>query len=217
VSLRSLLTWCTVWAAAFGVLEGAVVVYLRHIAYPDGFAFPLREVPSSLLTTELVREATTLVMLLGVACLAVRGGMRRFAVFSFCFGVWDIVYYLALAAFLDWPASLLEWDVLFLIPLPWTSPVLAPVLVSVALIGSAVLILSQPEGTSWDFLRPVDWAVEVAAGLTIIGSFLWNVPAVAAEEVPSGYPWWLFGIGWGGGAAWFAWRWSRRRVVADGG
>jgi len=214
MNLRTLLTWCTIWAAAFGVLEGAVVVYLRQISYPEGFAFPLKDIPGWLLRIEIAREVATIVMLLGIARLAVRGGLRRFAVFAYLFGVWDIVYYLALFAFVGWPSSPMTWDVLFLIPLPWTSPVLAPVLVSVALIASAVAILSEPDTRRHDVLRPLDWAVESAAGLTIIASFLWNLPAIRDRTVPSHYPWWLFLIGLGLGSGWFAWRWSRRWVLS---
>lgn len=214
MDLRRLLVWCTTWGVAFGVLEAAVVVYLREIAYPEGFAFPLKPIPDQLFWTEIVREAATIVMLLGVARLAVQGGLRRFAVFAFLFGVWDIVYYLALLAFLGWPPSPMTWDVLFLIPLPWTSPVLAPVLVSVALIGSGVAILREPDARRYAVLRPVDWAVEVLAGLVIIASFLWNLPAVEQQAVPAYFPWWLFGLGLGTGVGWFAWRWSRRWVLS---
>ena len=33
-----------------------------------------------------------------------------------------------------WPNSLLDWDLLFLIPLPWWGPVLAPVLIALLMI-----------------------------------------------------------------------------------
>lgn len=197
-----LLTWCTLFGIAFGFIEGAVVVYLRQIAYPDGFRFPLEEIEPWLIRTEIAREAATLVLLLAVAQLAVTGGLRRFAVFAFCFGVWDLVYYVALKVCLDWPASLLDWDVLFLIPLPWTSPVLAPVLVSLSLVAAAVVLLREPTPV----VRPCDWVVEIGAGLLILGSFLWNAPAIAAQEAPTGYPWWLFLTGWVGGVLWFAFR-----------
>jgi hypothetical protein len=206
LNLRTTLTWCTLWAIAFGVVEGAVVVYLRWIAYPEGFSFPLKDIPSQLLWTEITREAATMVMLLSVARLAVPGGLHRFAVFALCFGVWDIAYYLALLGFVGWPQSLLTWDVLFLIPVPWTSPVLAPVLVSVALIGSALAILREQSPRRHEVLRPVDWLIEVGAGLVIIASFIWHAPMQ--------FPWWLFGIGWGVGTGWFAWRWSRRWVLS---
>jgi hypothetical protein len=205
--LRALLTWCTVFGAAFGVVEAAVVVYLRALVCPEGFAFPLRELPPQLLSTEIVREGATLALLLGVAMVSARGGLRRFAVFSFCFGVWDIVYYVGLYAFLDWPASLMEWDILFLIPRPWVAPVLAPVLVSCALIGAAVLILAEPDDGRGRRLRCLDWVVLAAGGVAIIGSFLVNAERVQQGGVPEGYPWWLFLVGWLGGLAWFARRW----------
>lgn len=189
---RRLLLWCAVFAAAFGVIEGAVVVYLRELYYPEGFAFPLKELPTRILAIEIVREAATLLLLLAAAALAQRRASHRFAVFAFCFGVWGIVYYLALKAFLGWPPSLLTLDILFLIPVPWTGPVLAPVLVSVALILGAVAVLRGLE------LRRADWAVETAAALAILASFLWNAGRLDAPA----YPWWLFGVGYGGGVAW---------------
>jgi hypothetical protein len=45
----------------------------------------------------------------------------------FVFGIWDLFYYVWLKVCLGWPSSLLTWDVLFLIPVPWVGPVLAPV------------------------------------------------------------------------------------------
>jgi hypothetical protein len=205
-----ILWWAGLWATAFGVVEGAVVVYLRALAYPDGFAFPLRPLGAGVLATEMVREAATLVMLLGVACLAARGGLRRFAVFAWCFGVWDLVYYLTLAVALVWPAGLLDWDVLFLLPLPWVAPVLAPVLVSLSLMWAGASILRATASGRAPVLRPVDWAVEVLAGATIIASFLVNTPALRDGRAPEHYPWWLFACGWLGGCGWFARVWFAR-------
>jgi hypothetical protein len=78
------------WSAAFGLCEGAVVVYLRRLCYPDqpddGPLFPLRVVEPVILRTEQWREAGTLLVLLGVALLAERRPLRRFAVFAFSFG-----------------------------------------------------------------------------------------------------------------------------------
>jgi hypothetical protein len=188
-----------VTACAFGVIEGAVVVYLRDLTYPEGFAFPLKEMPWRLLVLEVARESATLVLLLGVAFLAERTPLRRFAVFAFSFGVWDLVYYVTLKVCLGWPADVLTWDVLFLIPVVWTGPVLAPVLVSVALVAAAIDLLARPEPR----LTPADWGVEIAAGLAVLASFFWNLPAVSAGEVPRSYPWWLFLLGYGAGVLWF--------------
>lgn len=210
---RGLLAWLTAWSVAFGVLEGAVVVYLRRIFYPgaapNASLFPLRDMGSSLVLTEVAREAATLVMLLGVAMLAERRALRRFAAFAFCFGVWDLVYYAMLRVAIGWPASLLEWDILFLIPAPWASPVLAPVLVSLALIGAAVLVLSRVGDDSPSPLRPLDWALQIACGVLVLWSFFWNTGPIARMELPGPYPWWLFLIGWLGGLLVFGLRWRR--------
>lgn len=203
-----LLLWCGIFAVAFGVIEGAVVVYLRELYYPEGFGFPLKEIPGRLFAIEIAREAATLVLLLSAAMLAQRRPVRRFAVFAFCFGVWDITYYLALEAFLGWPPGLLTWDILFLIPLPWTAPVLAPALVSLALIAAAAAILRAPEDAP-AFLRPLDWTVEALAGLLVIASFLWNVGNLGADEAALSFPWWLFALGYGGGIVWIARRIQR--------
>lgn len=208
-----LLLWCTLFGVAFGYIEGAVVVYLRELAYPEGFGFPLKEIAPRLLQVEVAREAATLLLLWAFARLAATGGLRRFAVFAFCFGVWDLVYYVTLKLWLGWPASILDWDVLFLIPVPWLAPVLASVLVSLALVVAAVVILRAPNLS----LRPVDWAVEATAGVLILASFFTNAPALAAGEAPRDYPWALFCIGLVGGVAWFAARVLRpfRATAAD--
>jgi hypothetical protein len=86
--------WTAVFGAAFGWVEAAVVVYLRRIVYPDGFALPLAPIEPHLAAVELGREAATLIMLAAVAMLAGRTRWQRFAAFIVAFGVWDLAYYL---------------------------------------------------------------------------------------------------------------------------
>ncbi|MGC9353952.1 MAG: hypothetical protein ACP5D9_08950 [Mariniphaga sp.] len=129
-----------IFAVSMGFLEAIVVVYLRELFYSGGFAFPLKPMPNWLFGTEIVRELCTLLMLGTVAWTTGKTFTRRLAAFLFLFGVWDIFYYLALWLFLDWPQSLLTWDILFLIPIAWTGPVLAPVLCSILMIFIAFLI-----------------------------------------------------------------------------
>ncbi|MCH7939030.1 MAG: hypothetical protein IID13_04710 [Candidatus Marinimicrobia bacterium] len=208
---RNLLLWLTLFAVAFGYIEGAVVVYLRELYYPGGFSLDLQALrPRHIVTTEVAREAASLLLLLSVARLSVRGGLRRFAVFAFCFGVWDLIFYLTLKLLLDWPLSLLDWDILFLIPVPWTAPVLAPVLVSLGLITAGVMLLLSPEERLPSFTRR-DWLIESGAGLVILATFFWALPNLAAGRPPGAYPWWLFAIGFGGGAGWFVWRYRLAR------
>jgi uncharacterized protein (DUF1330 family) len=204
----------TTFAAAFGYVEGAVVVYIREISYPAGFGFPLIAPPLRVAATEWVREVATIVLLLGAAFASAHGGERRFAVFAFCFGVWDIVYYVALKAILDWPSHWLEWDVLFLIPAIWIGPVLAPVIVSIGLIGASLLTLSRPDRAP-HLLRARDWVVEIVAGLVIIASFLWNANLAAAGGLPKAFPWWLFALGYLGGIGWFGRCWVGRQPFSS--
>ena len=204
---RHLLLWLTLFGLAFGYIEAAVVVYLREFLYPAGFTLDLlTPQPARVLWTEVGREVASLLLLLAVARLAVRGGLRRFGVFAFCFGVWDLMYYLVLKVILHWPASLLDWDILFLIPAPWTAPVLAPMLVSLALVfAGGVLLLSSDEQLPQITRR--DWLIEIAAGVIILVTFFWALPALIAGQPPGDYPWWLFAIGYLGGLGWFKYRW----------
>jgi hypothetical protein len=148
-----------VYAAAMAWVEAAAVVYLRTLT---GRLQPFQSAPLNLSAgtrlagTEVVREAATLIMLLSVGWLAGRSWRSRLAYAMIAFGIWDILYYVFLAIIGPWPRSIWDWDVLFLIPLPWWGPVLAPVAVSVILILSGTLVsqFDQPERPLW----PRTWA-----------------------------------------------------------
>lgn len=62
--------WITFFAIGMAFVESSVVVYMRELYYPAGFDFPLRVIDNHIAITEILREAATLVMLLGVAVLA---------------------------------------------------------------------------------------------------------------------------------------------------
>ena len=192
--MRTRLSWLTVYAVAMAYLESAVVVYLRAIYYPDGFALPLAPIEPGMATIEVGREAATLVMLLGVAMVMSSDRWERFLLFSLSFGVWDIFYYVWLWVFLGWPPSLLTWDVLFLIPVPWIGPVLAPILVSVGLIVGSLLLLSRRQAVRLDF-PAWHWGLAVAGGALVLLSFTLDFRAVSAQLEPPPFRWWLFTAG----------------------
>ncbi|MBI4471265.1 MAG: hypothetical protein HY646_01260 [Acidobacteria bacterium] len=122
----SRLAWVTAYAIAMGLLEAICVIYLRQLTLPAGASLtPLNRWP-----IEIIREVTTIIMLVVVAWLAGANVRQRTAYFFLMFGVWDILYYVGLKWLADWPASWLAWDCLFLIPTRWYGPVLAPVLIS---------------------------------------------------------------------------------------
>lgn len=137
------LAFVIIFSMAMAFLESAVVIYLRELYYPDGFGFPLKSMDDTLLLTELLRELATIIMLVSIGYLSSQNNRERFAVFLLSFATWDIFYYVFLKVFLNWPAGLNDWDILFLLPLPWYGPVWAPVLISIMMILYAMLLLNS--------------------------------------------------------------------------
>jgi hypothetical protein len=184
-----------VFAAAMGYLEAAVVVYLREIFYPEGFAFPIKVITINLALVELGREAATIIMLLAVAFLVERAGRARFICFMLLFGIWDIAYYLWLWVTISWPQSVLTWDLLFLIPVIWTGPVLAPVLVSAAMIVTALIYYSDREAADRIRISNLEWLLTVLAAGVIFTAFALNHGVTYRGGVPSRFAWGIFGAG----------------------
>jgi hypothetical protein len=172
LNYRSRFVWLAVFAVAMGFLEGIVVIYLRELYYPDGFDFPLKLMPPELVTIEWIREISTLIMLAAVGIIAGRNNLQRLMYFLFAFGVWDIFYYVALKLLIGWPASLLTWDLLFLIPVSWLGPVLAPVICSLTMIAMAVLITGKQEKGSVIDSRPFDWILITGGAAIILFTFM---------------------------------------------
>ncbi len=195
------LLWLGLFALSMGLLEAAVVVYLRELYYPDGFELPLVFLPDRILIVELVRELTTVLMLLAFSVLVGRDGLDRFFVFAFLFGGWDIVYYVGLWAFLGWPESLFTWDVLFLIPVVWLGPVFYPVLVSLTLIAG-YLVHDRLRGRG-HALRPsmLEWAVAFAGAAIVVVAFCWNWRSAVEGTLPESFPAGIFTVGLTAGVA----------------
>lgn len=181
------------FAAAFGYVEGAVAHYLRLHYYPTGFEFRLSDLGShNTLPVEIGREAATLIMLATVAAMTRGAALRRFANFVYIFAVWDIFYYCALFLFEKWPQNLFSWDVLFLIPVPWFAPVLAPVVISMLGICGAVYVnISTISGKQLKtgFAEPL---LICAAFALWLASFLMYPQK---NTFPEAYHWPLFAAG----------------------
>ena len=141
-------TWLVVvaFAVAMAWLEAATVYYLRLLV---GRLEPYQPNPLPLSglagQVELVREAATLLMLLTVGMLAGRSWQARIGYAAIAFGVWDIFYYVFLKVIYDWPRTLFDWDILFLLPLPWWGPVVAPMSIALLMIVWGTLV-TQAKG-----------------------------------------------------------------------
>lgn len=166
--------WLLIFGIAMGLLETIVVVYLRELYYPDGFHFPLTLMPPKMILVELLREICTIVMLFSIAWLAGKTHLEKFAYFIFSFGVWDIFYYIGLKFLLNWPESLFTWDILFLIPITWLGPVLAPVVCSILMIIMAIEILYLQEKKPHFKIKIAEWILLISGAFIVFISFIWD-------------------------------------------
>ena len=144
-----------IFSIAMAALEAAVVVYLRVLYYPGEFTVAFKLIDERILLVELAREAATLVMLISVGYLVGRNFNERLGWFLMSFAIWDIFYYGWLKVFIGWPASLFDWDILFLIPVTWIGPVAAPLICSILMIVLSIALLRSnlaiPK-TVWAFI-----------------------------------------------------------------
>jgi len=170
--LRKTLLLLFIFSVAMGFMETAVVVYLREIYYPAGFRFPLVPIPGPMALVEVLREAATVVMLITIGMLAGKSAAQRFCFFLFCFAVWDIFYYVFLKLLLGWPESLFTFDILFLIPVPWTGPVLAPCLASLTMIFLTVILVYYQEKNIPVRFLPMEWWLLTSGAAVMIASFV---------------------------------------------
>lgn len=193
--MRNKVLLVVVFGLAMGYLEAAVVVYLRDLFYPEGFTFPVKGMDLHHAAVELGREAATIMMLLAVAFIAEKTRRGRLACFMLLFGVWDLAYYLFLWVTISWPASLLTWDLLFLIPLIWTGPVLAPMLVSVLLVATGLLYYARRPASEAAEISGIEWMTAIGGAVVIFVSFSLNHTVVYGGGMPERFAWEVFGVG----------------------
>lgn len=206
------------YAVAMAWVESATVFYLRTMVDRIN---PYQENPlpviGALGQVELVREAATLVMLLTVGLLAGRTWRARLGYAACAFGVWDICYYGFLKVICGWPHSWLDWDILFLLPLPWWGPVLAPMCIALLMVIWGVLASLENRTASPDApgVRPgvmtsnrafrlrewAPWALNLAGILLALRVFMADSLRVSSQGVetvrqvlPSHFEWPLFGL-----------------------
>jgi hypothetical protein len=193
--------WATVMAFAIAMawVEAASVYYIRALV---GRIEPYQADPlpinGALGNVELWREAATLVMIATVGLLAGRTWRRRAGYAALAFGAWDIFYYVFLRLISGWPGTLLDWDILFLLPLPWWGPVLAPVSIAMVMIVWGTIATQ-----SGDDAARARWAwalgsVGVVLALAVFMIAAWRALPHGRDAVlrvlPTTFNWRVFGV-----------------------
>ena len=214
--LIKIIIWLTIFSIAMGFMETAVVIYLRKIYYPHGFQFPLISVSHDLAIVEFLREAATILMLAAIGILTGKSSAQKFAFFIYSFAIWDLFYYIFLKLLINWPESLFTWDILFLIPVPWVGPVLAPCIVSITMILFMYFIIYYHDKGLNTGIKSIEWILFIGGSIIIIISFMldyfkyisnnttksmWTLSGnqsmfgEIATYVPTHYNWWMFACG----------------------
>jgi hypothetical protein len=190
----------TAFAVAMAWVEAACVYYLRVMTnriepYQDN-PLPIHGILGEV---ELVREAATLVMLLTVGMLAGRRWRARLGYSAIAFGVWDILYYVFLRLISQWPKSLFDWDILFLLPLPWWGPVLAPISIALLMIvwgtfASQFSDRTPATSVSWTLWGFSGLGIALALYVFMADSLrtIHHGVAVTRQVLPTEFNWLLF-------------------------
>ena len=210
--------WVVIFAIAFAWVESAVVVYLREIFFDGKFGFPLiiewqegKRITHPFVPIELGREIATIVMLVSVGWVSGKNNFQKFCFFLVAFGLWDIFYYIWLYLMVGWPESLLTWDILFYVPLPWIGPVITAVLIAMAMVVAGSLVIYFDEKGYKVHWRWYDTVLELGCALLMIVSFCWDwknimqIPGdIERSGIPNPFAWWLYLPGYLFSIAYFA-------------
>jgi len=201
-SLRKNLWYVGIFAVAMAYLESAVVVYLRRVYNITDLTISLSRFDPQISAIELGRELATLIMLLAVGWAAGKNFQSRFGFTVFAFGLWDIFYYFWLRVFIGWPVSFLNPDLLFLIPLPWWGPVLAPVLIAALMVvgGMRAILLAEKGVRVW--FKPVEWVALIGGVFILLYTFMADALSLLpttvetlAQMKPTTFNWPLYLVG----------------------
>ena len=198
--------WVMIFSIAFAWVESSVVAYLREIYFNGSFYFPIvvnwvdgEYVQDPLMVIELGREAATIIMLIAIGWAAGKNPLQKFSFFMIAFGIWDIFFYIWLKVMLNWPESLMTWDLLFLIPLTWAGPVITPVLIALAMTIFGSFIIYYDEKGIKIQIRWYDWVIVMGCGLLMIVAFCWDwknimrIPdGIERSGIPNPFAWWLY-------------------------
>jgi len=193
------------FAIAMAWVEAASVFYIRALVdrIEPYQANPLPEdlMNGALGGVELWREAATLVMIATLGILAGRTWRRRAGYAALAFGAWDIFYYVFLRVMTGWPRTIWDWDILFLLPLPWWGPVMAPVSIALLMVLWGTLVTQSADsaaGARATVLTEALACVGIGLALAVFMSDAWRALPDGRDAVlqvlPATFNWPLFGL-----------------------
>jgi hypothetical protein len=200
MTARKRLTVIVIFSFAMAWVEAACVAYLRTLVHRiEPYQFSPMPALDFLGPTELVREAATLVMLGAAGWLAGKAWRSRFGCFIVAFGTWDVFYYLFLKIIVGWPHTLFDWDILFLIPLPWWGPVFSPILISMLLVVLGTMMTQRDFGGRQFRPRRLSWTLHWCGIVIALYVFMANSLRIVSggggslrTELPTQFNWPLF-------------------------
>ena len=196
------LLWVGLFAIAMAYVESAVVVYIRRIYGISDLIIDIPPFDPVVAPIEVGRELATLIMLLAVGWAVGKSLQSRISYTFIIFGVWDIFYYIWLRLFIGWPISLFSPDILFLIPLPWWGPVIAPVLIAcLMVVGGILTVISEDKGRKIRF-SAFDWITLIAGVLIMLYSFMEDALSIMPADIvtlaqlrPTSFNWPIYILG----------------------
>lgn len=194
--------WIGLFAVAMAYVESAVVVYIRRIYGISDLILDIPHFDPVIAPIEVGRELATLVMLIAVGSAVGKTLQSRIGFAFFTFGIWDIFYYIWLKLFIGWPNSLLSPDIMFLIPLPWWGPVVAPVLIACLMVAGGILVVIREEKGYAIKLSVIQCITLVGSVLIMLFSFMKDSLAILPIDIealaqlrPTNFNWPLFIFG----------------------
>jgi hypothetical protein len=211
------IVWIMLLSIAMAFMEASVVIYLRALYYPNGFIFPLKLIDPTIALTEYIREIATIIILVSAGVLAGKKNIERFAFFILAFAIWDIFYYIFLKIILGWPDSIFTWDILFMVPVTWVSPVIAPIINSLTMILLAISIIFFIKKNGVIKIGMLEWLLLILGSFVIVFTYTQEyttfmlkrfslsellgtteniyVLKYACSFIPKYFNWYIFGIG----------------------
>ncbi|MCD6577563.1 MAG: hypothetical protein J7K66_06080 [Anaerolineaceae bacterium] len=194
--------WVGLFAIAMAYVESTVVVYIRRIYGISDLLLDIPPFDPVIAPIEVGRELGTLIMLLGVGWAVGKSLQSRLSFTFFTFGIWDIFYYIWLRVLIGWPNSLFSPDLLFLIPLPWWGPIIAPMLIAFLMVAGGILAVISEDKERKIRFSAFNWIALIAGVLILLYSFMEDALAIMPANVetlaqlrPTSFNWLIYILG----------------------